>query len=110
MAALLLIVQSGQEAMAADQDNGKSCGEKLVAVGRPNKIQSLSGMSAVVQWKRRAGELGEKFVHWQYAMDAELNCKFMRRSGYYICYASGKPCEHPSPIRAGIEDRGGGKR
>lgn len=92
---LLLAVQA-----EAAEDKTKSCKDKITAVGRPNRIQSLSSMSAVIQWTRRANELGKEYGQWHNALSSDLSCKLIKRSGYYVCYASGKPCELPLEQRA----------
>ncbi|GBF26581.1 hypothetical protein MnTg02_01622 [bacterium MnTg02] len=101
---LLLAVQA-----EAAEDKTKSCKDKITAVGRPNRIQSLSSMSAVIQWTQRANELGKQYGQWHNALRTDLSCKLMQRSGYYVCYASAKPCQLSLEQRAKNETQEGGR-
>lgn len=107
---MLYLFHFGQAAIAGEEERNKSCKDKITAVGRPNRIQSLSSMSAIIQWTQRADELGNNFGQWHTALNADLSCKLMKRSGYYICYASGKPCQSLTDVRAAIPNQGTGKK
>lgn len=95
---MLSLVAIGTASAARDPEEAKYCKDKVTAVGRPNSIQSLSSMSAVMQWSERARKLGEDYAHWHSARQAKLDCKLMKRSGKYVCYASGKPCAVPHAV------------
>ena len=89
---VLSLLAPGVASAAGDPEEAKYCKDKVTAVGRPNTIQSLSSMSAVIQWTQRARKLGKDYAHWHSARQSNLDCKLIKRSGYYVCYASGKPC------------------
>ena len=95
---MLSLLATGAASAASDPEEAKYCKDKVTAVGRPNTIQSLSRMSAMIQWTRRAGKLGEDYAEWHSARQSNLDCKLVKRSGYYICYASGKPCAIPHAV------------
>jgi len=95
---MLSLLATGAASAAGDPEEAKYCKDKVTAVGRPNTIQSLSRMSAMIQWTRRAGKLGEDYAEWHSARQSNLDCKLVKRSGYYICYASGKPCAIPHAV------------
>ena len=95
---MLSLVAIGTASAAGDPEEAKYCKDKVTAVGRPNSIQSLSSMSAVMQWTQRARKFGEDYGNWHSARQSNLDCKFVKRSGYYVCYASGKPCAIPHAV------------
>lgn len=72
-----------------------SCHEKLTRAGRVNTIEAVASVSAIGEWISAAQEkYGEDFL-WAYAKGTDVSCNKKAGSLYYMCYASGKPCEKP---------------
>ncbi len=67
---------------------------KLKSRGRPNRIQIMASMSAIVSWIKRANKAyGTEFGDWHRAQTSKTKCNKIAGSDYYICMAEGKPCK-----------------
>lgn len=69
-----------------------SCKKKIVAIGQPNRIESVANLNAIGAWISRAQEHGKDYAQWLVASKASVNCDKKGSSQFYICRASGKPC------------------
>ncbi|MGI9378441.1 MAG: hypothetical protein ACR2OW_02235 [Methyloligellaceae bacterium] len=92
--ALAMFMLSPSADLRANENNAAevSCKSKLVAVGRPNQIETIAQLNAVGAWITRARKIGETYAEWRYADKAQVSCEKKGSSGFYLCRASGKPC------------------
>lgn len=64
------------------------------ARGKPNNIQSMANLSAVVTWISRAKKKhGKEYAQWHYAAEHHVKCE--KKTNFYMCEAIGKPCKGP---------------
>ena len=92
--ALTIFILSPFGGISADDKSAAevSCKSKLVAVGRPNQIETIANLNAVGAWISRAREHGASYAECRYAEKAQVSCENKGKSGFFLCRASGKPC------------------
>ena len=69
-----------------------SCKKKIIAIGQPNRIESVANLNAIGAWISRAQEHGKDYAQWLSASKASVDCEKKGSSQFYLCRASGKPC------------------
>ena len=69
------------------------CKKKIVAIGRPNRIETIANLNAVGAWISQAQKHGKKYSQWLSAEKASVECDKRGSSQFYLCRASAKPCQ-----------------
>lgn len=113
-AAILLAVFAGPRAgNAAEAQDAKSdaeapvqCYKKFGVKGRPHRISSVATLTAVRAWSEQAKKHGKEYAMWNEAENGTIKCEKLKRSDYYVCFASGKPCRAKSFSAAGSKNAG----
>lgn len=83
----------------AEEDNEEPkidpCQAKKVSTrGRPNRIQAMASMNAVISWINMTKKKhGKDYALWHTAADKKISCEKIKGSDYFICFAGGKPCK-----------------
>ncbi len=68
--------------------------KKVSTRGRPNRIQAMASMNAVISWINMTKKKhGKEYALWHTASDKKISCEKIKDSDYYICFAGGKPCK-----------------
>ena len=112
--AILLALFAGPSAGdTAESQNAKpeaeapvQCHKKFGVKGRPHRISSVATLNAIRAWSDHAKKLGKEYAMWSEVENGAIKCEKLKRSDYYLCFVSGKPCRAKSVSAAGTKKAG----
>lgn len=73
------------------------CKDKITISGGGHRIKTIAHTKAIIAWVKRANKHGKDYSAWHKAQKGEVKCEKKPRSSYYVCFASGKPCQNIEP-------------
>lgn len=82
-----------KQASASEQSADRECKEsKVQGQGRPNKMQSMANMNAIIDWMNATKKKhGSEYAQWHLANEGSVKCR--KAGDFNICLAEGKPCK-----------------
>ena len=80
------------------------CHKKINVNGRPHRISSVAGLSAIRMWLQMAMKHGDEYSMWHNAKSTSVKCKKLPRSDYFACNAEGKPCRNTGSQESAYTD------
>ena len=92
-AVAVILIFHPQQASASEQNNDKECMDsKVQGQGRPNKMQSMANMNAIIDWMNATKKKhGPDYAQWHIASEGTVKCR--KAGDFNICLAEGKPCK-----------------